>query len=159
MMRLSGNLGRVNAILLLLVAPIVVRVWIEAVVWRLQRGPQMLGFSLLHGGAGWLSVPLLLSFLAISVYSLWVIVVMTLWAIPASRRKIVQPHFVLLGGASLCVFMLIAQLLQQDMRAPLVWLGAAGLTALVGTMGWLTYAGFRRDEKGAADTADYQTRT
>jgi hypothetical protein len=50
----SVNLNRVNAIFLLLVTPIVVRFWVEAVVWRLERGRQMLGFSLIHGGAGWL---------------------------------------------------------------------------------------------------------
>ena len=140
---LSGDLGRVNAIFLLLVTPIVVRFWVEAVVWRLQRGPQMLGFSMIHGGAGWMTIPLILSFTATFVYQLWVVVVIVLWAFPGSRRKMTKPQRVVLGGASLFVFFEIADFLQREMSTGLVLMGAAGMTALACVMGWLMYAGFR----------------
>ena len=139
----SKNLTRVNAILLLLLAPIVVRFWVEGVWWRLERGPQMLGFSLAHGGAGWMTLPLLLSFLTIWIYAVWVVFVMVLWAIPPSRRKIAKPHRVALGGVSLFAFLAIADFLQADLNPVLVLTGAAAMTALAGAMGWLIYAGFQ----------------
>jgi hypothetical protein len=138
----SKSLTRVNAILLLLVAPIVVRFWVEAVVWRLQRGPQMLGFSLAHGGAGWMTLPLILSFLTIWIYAAWVVIVVVLWAIPLFRGKIAKPHRVVLGGASLFAFLEIADFLQADMSTALVLMGAAAMSTCVCAIGWLIYAGF-----------------
>ena len=136
----SKNLTRVNAILLLLVAPIVARFWVEAVVWRLERGPQMLGFSLAHGGAGWMTLPLILSFLAIWIYAAWVVVAMVLWAIPRSRRRIAKPQRVVLGGVSLYAFLEIADFLQADMSTAIVLLGAAAMSAFACAIGWLIYA-------------------
>ena len=138
----SKSLTRVNAILLLLLAPIVVRFWVEAVIWRLERGPQMLGFSLAHGGAGWMTLPLILSFLTIWIYGVWVVIVIVLWAIPPSRGKIPKPHRVVLGGVSLFAFLAIADFLQADMSTALVLLGAAAMSAFVCAIGWLIYAGF-----------------
>lgn len=137
----SKSLTRVNAILLLLLAPIVVRFWVEAVVWRLERGPQMLGFSLAHGGAGWMTLPLILSFLTIWIYAVWVVIVIVLWAIPASRGKIAKPHRVVLGGVSLFAFLEIADFLQADMSAAIVLMGAAAMSTFVCLLGWLIYAG------------------
>ena len=139
---------RVNAILLLLVAPIVVRFWVEAVVWRLERGPQMLGFSLAHGGAGWMTLPLILSFLAIWIYAVWVVIAVVLWAIPRSRPRIAKPHRVVLGGVSLIAFFGIADFLQADMSIAIVLLGAAAMSAFVGAIGWLIYAGFYPTDPG-----------
>lgn len=133
----SKNLARVNQILLILLAPIVLRFWVEAVVWRLERGPQMLGFSLAHGGAGWMTLPLLLSFLTIWIYGAWVVIVIVLWAMPLSRGKIAKPHRVVLGGVSLLAFLEIADFLQADMSMAIVLIGAAAMTALVCAMGWL----------------------
>lgn len=138
----SKSLTRVNAILLLLLAPIVVRFWVEAVVWRLERGPQMLGFSLAHGGAGWMTLPLLLSFLMIWIYAVWVVIVIVLWAIPPFRGKIAKPHRVVLGGVSLFAFLELADFLQADMSTALVLMGAAAMSACVYAIGWLIYAGF-----------------
>lgn len=138
----SKSLTRVNAILLLLLAPIVVRFWVEAVIWRLERGPQMLGFSLAHGGAGWMTLPLILSFLTIWIYAVWVVIVIVLWAIPQSRGKIAKPHRVVLGGVSLFAFLAIADFLQADMSTAIVLLGAAAMSTLACAIGWLIYAGF-----------------
>ena len=138
----SKNLTRVNAILLLLLAPIVVRFWVEAVVWRLERGPQMLGFSLAHGGAGWMTLPLILSFLTIWIYAVWVVIVIVLWALPPSRGKIGKPHRVVLGGVSLFAFFAIADFAQADLGTAILGTAAAAMTALVCAMGWLIYAGF-----------------
>ena len=49
---LSGDVRKANAIFLLVLAPILVRLWYEAVVWRLEQGPQMLGFQVMHLAAG-----------------------------------------------------------------------------------------------------------
>jgi hypothetical protein len=147
---LSGNLGRVNAIFLLLVTPIVVRFWIEAVVWRLERGRQMLGFSLIHGGAGWMTVPLLLSFAVIWIYALWVIVVIVLWAFPGPRRKMANPQRAVLGGVSVFLFFEIADFLQREISMGVVLIGAAAMTALACVIGWLIYAGFRRQSYPSA---------
>jgi hypothetical protein len=138
----SKSLTRVNAILLLLLAPIVVRFWVEAVIWRLERGPQMLGFSLAHGGAGWMTLPLILSFLTIWIYAVWVVIVIVLWAIPPSRGKIAKPHRVVLGGVSLFAFLAIADFLQADMSTAIVLMGAAAMSTFVCAIGWLIYAGF-----------------
>jgi hypothetical protein len=138
----SKDLTRINAILLLLLAPIVVRFWVEAVVWRLERGPQMLGFSLAHGGAGWMTLPLLLSFLTIGIYAVWVGIVIVLWAIPLSRGRIARAHRVLLGGVSLFAFLTISELLQADISTAIVLMGAAAMSMSVCAMGWLIYAGF-----------------
>jgi hypothetical protein len=138
----SKSLTRVNAILLLLLAPIVVRFWVEAVIWRLARGPQMLGFSLAHGGAGWLTLPLILSFLTIGIYAVWVVIVIVLWAIPRSRGKVAKPHHVLLGGVSLFALLRIADFLQADMSTAIVLLGAAAMSTFVCAIGWLIYVGF-----------------
>ncbi len=137
----SKSLTRVNAILLLLVAPILVRFWVEAVIWRLERGPQMLGFSLAHGGAGWMTLPLILSFLTIWIYGVWVVIVIVLWAIPPFRGKVAQPHRVVLGGVSLFAFLAIADFLQAEMSTAIVLLGAVVMSAFVCAIGWLIYAG------------------
>ena len=138
----SESLTRVNAILLLLLAPIVVRFWVEAVIWRLARGPQMLGFSLAHGGAGWMTLPLILSFLTIGIYAVWVVIVIVLWAIPRSRARFAKPHHAVLGGVSLFAFLEIADFLQADMSTAMVLLGAAAMSTFACAMGWLIYAGF-----------------
>jgi hypothetical protein len=138
----SKSLTRVNAILLLLLAPIIVRFWVEAVIWRLERGPQMLGFSLAHGGAGWMTLPLILSFLTMGIYAVWVAIVIVLWAAPSSRGKIAKPHRVVLGGVSLFAFMAIADFLQADMSTTIVLMGAAAMSTCVCAIGWLIYAGF-----------------
>ena len=137
----SKSLTRVNAILLLLLAPIVVRFWVEAVIWRLERGPQLLGFSLAHGGAGWMTLPLILSFLTIWIYAVWVVIVTVLWAMPQSRGKIAKPHRVVLGGVSLVAFLAIADFLQADMSTAIVLMGAAAMSTLACAIGWLIYAG------------------
>ena len=144
---LYGNLGRINAIFLFLVTPILVRFWIEAVVWRLERGRQMLGFSLIHGGAGWMTVPLLLSFAVIWIYVLWVILVIVVWAFPASRRKMANPQWAVLGGASVFLFFEIADFLQRDISTGVVLTGASAMTALACVIGWLIYAGFRSERE------------
>ena len=141
MLPLPKDLTRTNAILLLLLAPIVVRFWVEAVVWRLERGPQMLGFSLAHGGAGWMTLPLLLSFLTIGIYAVWVVIVFVLWAIPLSRGRIARAHRVLLGGVSLFAFLAISDFLQADISTAIVLLGAAAMGTSACAMGWLIYIG------------------
>ena len=100
----------------------------------------MLGFSLAHAGAGWMTVPLIVSFLALPVYALWVIV---LWVIPGTRRKMTKPLHAVLGGGSVFVFFEIADFLQRPLNTGLLLVGAAGMTALAGVMVWLMFAGFR----------------
>ena len=137
------NLGTPNGVLLMLVVPIVLRLWTEAVVWRFENGLQMLLFSMMHGGAGWLTIPLFLSFLAIYVYALWVVVVVLLWVIPASRRRIAKAQLVVLSGAALAGFVVLAGFLQQDTPKPYLFAGAVAMSVVVFLMGWIIYSGFR----------------
>jgi hypothetical protein len=71
-----------------------------------------------------------------------VVIVIVLWAIPASRGKIAKPHLVVLGGVSLFAFLAIADFLQADMSTAIVWIGAAAMSTFVCAIGWLIYAGF-----------------
>ena len=89
-----------------------------------------------------MTLPLILSFLTIWIYAAWVVIVIVLWAIPASRGKIAKPHRVVLGGVSLFAFLRIADFLQADMSTATVLIGAAAMTTLVYAIGWLIYAGF-----------------
>jgi hypothetical protein len=49
---ISGDVRKTNGVFLLILSPVMVRLWYEAVVWRIQSGPQMLGFQVLHLAAG-----------------------------------------------------------------------------------------------------------
>ena len=146
---LSGDIRKVNAIFLLVISPIIVRIWYEAVVWRLERGPQMLGFEVMHGAAGGpfavaLAPLLLFSLLAGYVYLLWVIVVAALRLI-FRRRQIFNVHFAAVGALCYIAFAYMADYLQADglTHAGLLR-GAFLLTMIVLAMAWLIYSGFRK---------------
>src|ERR1044072_9324809 len=97
-----SKLALVNGLFLVIAVPIFLRLWVEAVLWRIERGPQMLAFSLMHGGAGALTVPLVVSLVTVYVYGLFALAVGVAWAFPWVRARITGVDSVLLGvvGAS-----------------------------------------------------------
>jgi hypothetical protein len=139
-----GSVARTNAGLLLLTLPFLARLWVEAVAWRLERGPQMIGFSLAHGGAGAFTVPVLISLLATLVYGLFVAVVALLWLIPPMRARMDGTVFVLLGGIGTFGFQALAALMQNDLPVSLLYAGAAALSALFVLLVAVMVASFRR---------------
>lgn len=151
---LSGDIRKANAIFLLVLTPIVVRIWYEAVVRRLERGPQMLGFEVVHGAAGGalavILAPLLLfSLLAAYIYLLWVIVVLALRLIPR-QRQFINAHFAAVGALCFIAFGYITDHLQGDSLSHTGLLrGAFVLTVIVLIMAWLVYSGFRKSPRAA----------
>ena len=127
---ISGNLRTTNAIWLALVMPILLRLWVEAVLWRLQRGPQMLFFSLAHGGAGLLTPVLLLSYLALWIYWLWVAIVTLRWLIPSQRHNVKGILSALTGAITLFAFFELGQRLQSPLDPLPLYAGAAIMTGL-----------------------------
>jgi hypothetical protein len=130
--------------LLLLALPFLLRLWVEAVAWRLERGPQLLGFSLAHGGAGVLTVPLLISLLAHFVYWVFVAVVGVLWLLPALRVRMAGTVLVLLGGIGTFGFQVLATYMQNDLSSSVLYAGAVGLSALLVFLVAVTIVSFRR---------------
>jgi hypothetical protein len=147
---LSGDVRKENAVFLLVLAPIVLRLWYEAVVWRLEQGPQMLGFQVLHLAAGGAFAPVLapiflISFLAVYAYLLWVIVVVILRFVPKVRRGLSNVHLAVAGALSYLAFGYIAGFLQrEDLPREALLAGSFLLTLLVLVAAWLVYSGFRR---------------
>ena len=138
-----GSVAKTNAGLLLLTLPLLVRLWVEAVAWRLDRGPQMIGFSLAHGGAGVLTVPLLISLLATLVYWLFVAVVAVLWLVPSVRARMDGIVFVLVGGIGTFGFQALATVMQNDLPVGVLYAGAIVLSALLLFLVAVTVASFR----------------
>ena len=138
-----GRVATANAAFLLLALPFFLRLWVEAVAWRLERGPQMLGFSLAHGGAGALTVPLLISLLATFAYWLFVAVVGVLWLFPAVRARMVGTVLVLLGGIGTFGFQALATYMQNDLPTGVLYAGAVALSALLVFLVAVTVASFR----------------
>jgi hypothetical protein len=144
---LSGDVRRANAVFLLVLAPLIVRIWYEAVVWRLQRGPQMLGFEVLHGVAGGLVLgPLFLITLLVGyAYILWAFLLFVLQFIPAAARHFANMRLPVIGAFSYWVFFYVADLLQaSDLSRTQVLLGAAVLMLIALAFVWLIYIGFRK---------------
>ncbi len=139
-----GKVTTANAALLLLALPFLLRLWVEAVAWRLERGPQMLGFSLAHGGAGALTVPLLISLLANFVYWLFVAVVGVLWLFPTVRARLAGTALVLLGGTGTFGFQALATYMQNDLPTGVLYTGAVALSVLFVFLLAVTVVSFRR---------------
>lgn len=133
----SGTFRKTNAILLAFLLPILLRFWVEAVIWRLNGGPQMLGFSFMHGGAGWLTPVLIASFLATYVYFLWVVYVVFRWLIPALRRRDSGHYLPLLGAGAVILFFVVADYLQKELIPVALVIGVILLSVLI-----LAVAGF-----------------
>lgn len=126
-----GKVAMVNGAFLLLTLPFLLRLWVEAVLWRIDRGPQMLGFSLMHGSAGVLTVPLVISWLAIYAYWLFVVAVLMLWIVPALRGRMVGISLVLLGGVGTVGIQALAAYMQSDLPIGALYTGGFLLSALV----------------------------
>jgi hypothetical protein len=139
-----GSVAKTNAGLLLLTLPFLLRLWVEAVAWRLERGPQMIGFSLVHGGAGVLTVPLLMSLLAQLVYWLFVAVVAVLWLVPPVRARMDGTGLALLGGIGTFGFQALATFMQNDLPTGVLYAGAAALSALLVFLVAVIVASLRR---------------
>jgi hypothetical protein len=139
-----GRVTTANAALLLLALPFLLRVWVEAVAWRLERGPQMLAFSLAHGGAGVLTVPLLISLLANFVYWLFVAVVGVLSLFPNVRVRMAGTVLVLLGGIGTFVFQALATYMQNDLPTGVLYTAAVALSVLLVFLVALTVVSFGR---------------
>jgi hypothetical protein len=132
---LSGNIKSTNAVFLLALLPIMLRLWIEAVVWRLERGPQMIFFSLMHGDAGLLTPVLIASLLAIYVYWLWVAVIIVRWLIPKFRSTIHGVAAAFVGGVTVFAFFETGTFLQTRLAdtalyATVALMSLLGLVAL-----------------------------
>ena len=145
----SQTFTRTNAVLLVFVLPIVLRYWVEAVIWRLSGGPQMLGFSLVHGGAGWLTPVFIGSFIFMYVYFLWVVSVCVRWLIPVFRKRNSAHHVPLLAGAVVYLFFLVASQLQKNLSPAGLAIGAVALSALVLVIVGLIFHGLKSTERGS----------
>ena len=150
----SGLVAKVNAAFLILILPFFIRMWIEAVVWRIQRGPQMLGFSLIHAGAGIFTIPIMAGFLALFLYWIFVGVVVVLWLIPAVRRKMAGTLWVVLGGAATWAFDTVADYLQRELPFAVICLGALVLSALLGSFVLLAVLSLRKPRNVAGPDPD-----
>jgi hypothetical protein len=104
----------------------------------------MIGFSLVHGGAGVLTVPLLMSLLATLVYWLFVAVVAVLWLVPSVRVRMDGIVFVLLGGIGTFGFQALAAFMQNDLPIGVLYAGAVALSALLVFLAAVVVAGFSR---------------
>ena len=140
----SSLVAKANGAFLLLILPFYIRMWIEAVVWRIQRGPQMLGFSLIHAGAGIFTIPIMVGFLGMFLYWLFVAAVVVLWLFPSVRRKMQGTLWVVLGGAATWAFNSLSEFLQRELPALVVYLGALVLTALLGSLVLLAILSLRK---------------
>jgi hypothetical protein len=139
-----GSVAKTNAGLLLLTLPFLLRLWVEAVAWRLERGPQMIGFSLAHGGAGVLTVPLLISLLANLVYWLFVVIVVVLWLVPPVRARMDGVGLALLGGIGTFGFQALATLMQNDLPTVVLYAGAVAMSVLLVSLVAVIVASLRR---------------
>ena len=139
-----GSVARTNAGFLLLTLPFLVRLWVEAVAWRLERGPQMIGFSLAHGGVGVFTVPLLLSLFASLMYWLFVAVVAVLWFVPSVRARMDGALLVVLGGVGTFGFQALATFMQNELPIAVLYAGAVALSALFVFLVAVTVSSFRR---------------
>jgi hypothetical protein len=134
---LRGDLTRTNGLFLLCTTPLLVRIWIEAVVWRLRQGPQMVGFQLLHMAAGYWTVPLLLSLLILWLYELWAAVVGVRALVPAWRHLASGKRFIALGVASVFLFFYVGDLIQSELTPAAIYAGAAAMGALFLLVLWV----------------------
>jgi len=147
---ISGDVRKANAVFLLVLTPIVLRLWYEAVVWRLEQGPQMLGFQVMHLAAGGPYAPvlapvLLVSFFAIHIYFLWVLALVVLRFIPRARRGLTNVRLAVAGVFSYLAFAYVADFLQADDLSQVFVLGGAlVLTLVVFVFAGLIYYGLRR---------------
>lgn len=91
----------------------------------------MLGFSLVHGGAGVLTVPLVISWLVSYVYLLFAVIVAVLWIIPALRVRMVGTLLVVLGGVGTFVSQTSAASMQNDLPLWLLYAEALVLSVLI----------------------------
>lgn len=126
-----GGIANANGVLLLATLPFLLRIWLEAVVWRIDDGPQMLGFSLMHAGAGAFTVPLLISLLAVVIYLFFALVVAALSIVPSIRARMLGTRWVIFGGLGVFGFEWLAGYLQSDLSAGLLYAGAFVLSAIV----------------------------
>jgi hypothetical protein len=152
---LSGDVRKTNAVFLLMLLPIIVRLWYEAVVWRLEQGPQMLGFQVLHlaaGGAFALVVApiLLISYFVVYVYLLWVLAVVILRFVPRGRRGLANVHQAITGALAYIAFGCVANFLQNgNLSREEIIGGALLLTLPVSIAAWLIYSGIRMNTNGS----------
>lgn len=133
---LRGNLTQTNGLFLLCIAPLLVRIWIEAVVWRLNEGPQMLGFQVIHLAAGSWTVPLFVSLLILWLYQLWAAVIVVAALVPAWRRITAGKRFVVLGAGSVLVFFCVADFIQTELPTTAVYVGATAMAGLLLLLVW-----------------------
>jgi hypothetical protein len=134
---LHGDLTRTNGLFLLCTTPLLVRIWIEAVVWRLYEGPQMLGFQVQHLAAGYWTVPLFASLLVYWLYQLWAVIV-GLSALPSSRRASTSgKRFIALGFGATFLFFFVGDLMQSEIPRTAIYAGAAVMIGLFLFVVWL----------------------
>jgi len=131
------NLKRINAIFIMFLAPIIIRIWWEAVVWRLTQGPQMLGFSMVHGGAGWLSPILIISWISTYVYILYAIVISFLSVVKGINDRLLGKRYILIGALCVVVFAVVTDKLQSQLSKPILYGGIAIVSGFALLLLWL----------------------
>jgi hypothetical protein len=97
----------------------------------------MVGFSLIHGGAGYWTVPLFASLLAINVYVLWAAAVGIRSISPAWRSAAAGRRFIVVGLAAIWLYLYIGDSMQVELPLPLLYVGAAAMSALLLCLLWL----------------------
>lgn len=143
------NLGRINAVCLALVCPLLVRFWIEAVVWRIGGGPQMIGFSLVHAGAGLLTPILILGLLVAPLYIWGGGVMVIAHVFPAVRARLQGGLLVALGVAAVGAFTLGVDAMQSPgLPAAILYSGGFVLATIIASVCVLAVVSWRSPRYG-----------
>ncbi len=156
---LTGDIRRANAIFLSMLAPITIRIWYEAVIWRMEQGPQMLGFQVMHLAAGGpyatiVAPVLLFSLMAWYVYAGWIVLIAVLGIVRQESQKPRNLRHAFFGGVLYIAFMLQADALQsQDFSEVGLWMGVTGLSCLGIALLSLGIVGFTKNPIGNARLA------
>ena len=120
----------VNAALLALTLPILVRLLYEALYLRLLYGPQMLGFGIFHGATG----PVFGTILVLSAFCCYPFVIASaatalLFLVPAFRRRFFGVREIPLMLVAFLSFVILSEVLQLASHPFLLLLAALGLIA------------------------------
>lgn len=126
-----GDLKRTNAVFVLCALPLLIRLGHEAIVWRLADGPQMVGFRLMHAGAGKWTVLLFASFFAIQIYMLWSAIVAIRSFFPSWRAAASGKRFILVGLGLIWLYLFTGDYLQVDLPKTAIYAGATAMAILL----------------------------
>jgi hypothetical protein len=127
-----------NAGLLTLTLPALVRLIYEALYLRYCDGPQMLGFALFHGALGpVLGTAVILSLFSCFLFASVAAITSLLFLVPAFRRRFFGVREIPLMLLALVLFELLSEALQQDLPTSALLIAAA---VFLGTFLFLVFA-------------------